>query len=100
MSASRDAQNLTKIRRAIKASPTRATLHTIVRDTSLNIGVVQRLVRKHHLNVAWRARETIEAESFRYCEAIEKFQAFCADKGINFRRGMVAALRAFAVKNS
>jgi hypothetical protein len=98
MSESRDAQNLVRIRRAIRHSKeagSRPTLNTIVRDTGLNIGVVQRLVRRHQLAVAWRARDTIEAESISYLEAIEKFREFCDGNGVNFRRALITSLASY-----
>jgi hypothetical protein len=106
MSEGRDAQNLVRIRKAIRHSKdagSRPTLNTIVRDTGLNIGVVQRLVRTRHLDVAWRARDTIEAESNNYLDAIEKFREFCSENGVNFRRAMCVALvryRAAALKQT
>ncbi len=91
----REAQNLARIRKAIKASATRATIATINRDTGLAHTLIKRLVQKHHLRVVWRARDTIEAESRDYCDEIEKFQGFCSDRQKNFRRCMIAALRTF-----
>lgn len=65
----------------------------------MHIGTVQRLVRQHQLNVAWTAKETIEAESKNYCAAIEEFHGFCDEQQKNFRRSMIAAMRSFMTRS-
>src|SRR5665213_2647187 len=96
----REAKNLSRIRSAIKASATRATVATIQRDTGLAPTLIQKLVRQHQLNVVWKARDTVEAEGREYCEAISVFHSFCDQNQKNFRRSMIEAMQAFMNRRS
>lgn len=102
MASSTEARHLRRIRAAIVGSKTKPTINTIVRDTDLDRTLVERLVRQHHLDVAWRARDTTEAESRRYIDALSSMQHFCEKNGMNFRRSVIEALHRFkrSVKHS
>lgn len=99
MSKLRDERNLAIIRRAIRKSPTRPTLATMVRDTGLHIGVIQKLVRNHHLAIAYRAKDTIERHGNEYVGAMLEFHEFCSEREMNFRGAVIAALAAFKKKH-